>query len=218
MAKSKSKSRTRSKSKKGRKSSGGGACLNYGGHYAPARRRRDYAITAAVLAAAAVAIGTWWWWSASSKQEFLALAAAGQDALSKVKTEFSRGGGHFGSGQTGNYDSRFPTSGVHHPVPTEPGFYDVPQPASQLVHAIEHGHIAIYYDRPGAEALETLANWTELYDGHWDGVVATPMPGLGKKVVLTAWTKRLSLGRFEAAAAAAFIDEYRGRGPENRVR
>ena len=100
----------------------------------------------------------------------------------------------------------------------EPGFYDVPQPPNQLVHAVEHGHIAIYYERPGAAALETIRSWTELYDGHWDGIVATPMPGLGKKVVLTAWTKRLSLKKFDAPAAAAFIDEYRGRGPENPVR
>ena len=107
---------------------------------------------------------------------------------------------------------------MHHRVETKPDFYDVPQPASQLVHAVEHGHIVIYYERPGADALETLANWTALYDGNWDGVVATSMPGLGKKVVLTAWAKRLSLSRFDAAAAAAFIDEYRGRGPENLVR
>ena len=218
MAKSKSKSRTKAKSKKRRKSSAGGASLNYGGHYAPARRRRDYAITAAVIAVAAIAIGVWWWWSASARQEFLALAAAGQDALTKVKSEISRGGGHFGAGGSGNYGSRFPTSGKHHRVPTKPGFYDEQQPASQLVHAVEHGNIAIYYERPGADVLETLASWAELYDGRWDGVVATPMPGLSKKVVLTAWAKRLSLSRFDAAAAAAFIDEYRGRGPENPVR
>ncbi len=44
------------------------------------------------------------------------------------------------------------------------------------------------------------------------------MPGMGKRVVLVAWTKLLRLRKFDAASAAAFIDAYRGRGPEQRVR
>ena len=44
------------------------------------------------------------------------------------------------------------------------------------------------------------------------------MAGLGQSVVLTAWAKRLDLDRFDPAPAAAFIDGYRGRGPENPVR
>ena len=35
---------------------------------------------------------------------------------------------------------------------------------------------------------------------------------------MTAWRKRLRLKTFDASAAAAFIDAYRGRGPENPVR
>jgi hypothetical protein len=49
-------------------------------------------------------------------------------------------------------------------------------------------------------------------------VVAAPSSGLGKAVVLTAWRKILKLDEFDPAAAAAFIDKFRGRGPENRVR
>ena len=45
-----------------------------------------------------------------------------------------------------------------------------------------------------------------------------PQPGIGQTVVLTAWIKRLMLPNFERPAAAAFIDLYRGRGPEKRVR
>ena len=37
-------------------------------------------------------------------------------------------------------------------------------------------------------------------------------------VVMTAWTKLLRLEAFDEASAAAFIDLFRGRGPENRVR
>ena len=77
---------------------------------------------------------------------------------------------------------------------------------------------SIYYDRPGPDAISTLEDWTSLYTGHWDGVIATPSPGLGKAVVLTAWRKKFELERFAPAASAAFIDAFRGRGPENPVR
>jgi len=52
----------------------------------------------------------------------------------------------------------------------------------------------------------------------WSGIVATPMPGIGEAVVLTAWRRMLRLDTFDAATAAAFIDAFRGRGPENPVR
>ena len=52
----------------------------------------------------------------------------------------------------------------------------------------------------------------------WDGLIASPSPGLGSAVLLNAWTKSLKLEPFDPIAAAAFIDTYRGRGPENPVR
>ncbi len=63
-----------------------------------------------------------------------------------------------------------------------------------------------------------LKDWASLFSGNWSGVVAVPSSGLGKAVVLTAWRKILKLDAFEPAAAAAFVDAYRGRGPENKVR
>ncbi|MCG8458808.1 MAG: ABC transporter permease, partial [Holophagales bacterium] len=69
--------------------------------------------------------------------------------------------------------------------------YRLPQRPGQLVHALEHGSVVIYYDQPGPEALATLKDWAGLYTGTWDGVVLTPMDGLGEEVVLNAWTKTL---------------------------
>ena len=211
MAKSKSKSKKRRNLLAGRS-------LNYGGLYPQSRRRRDQVITAIVVVIAAVGFGAYWWWSSASEAEFLTLAAEGEYALAEIKTDISLGGGHFAAGETHTYQAQFPTSGIHHPVPTEPGFYETSRPPSQLVHAVEHGHIVIYYERPGLDALAKLKQWVALYSGHWDGIVVTPMPGVGEKVVLTAWTKHLILKRFDAAAAAAFIDKFRGRGPEKPVR
>ncbi len=207
----------KSKSRKRRKPASGGG-LDFAPPYSVSRRRRERAIIAAVAVAAAVGAAGWWWWSAAAETEFLALADTGKAALSKVRTVPSRGGGHLRPGQTTSYPSRFPTSGIHHANPAEPGFHDAALAATRLVHAAEHGHVVIYYDRPGATARATLRGWAGLYTGRWDGIVITPMAGLGERVVLTAWTRRLDLARFDAAAAAAFIDSYRGRGPEHPVR
>ena len=211
MAKSKSKSKKRHNPSAGRS-------LNYGGLYSQSRRRRDHVITTIIVVIAAVGFGAYWWWSWVSEAEFLALAAEGEFALAEIETDSSLGGGHRAASEAYYYQAQFPTSGIHHPVPTEPGFYEILQPPGRLVHAVEHGHIVIYYERPGLDALAKLKQWVALYSGHWDGIVVTPMPDLGEKVVLTAWTKHLILKRFDAAAAAAFVDKFRGRGPEKLVR
>jgi hypothetical protein len=207
----------KSKRRKHNKASGSGH-IAHGGHYGGSRRRRDYAITAAVVIAVIIVVAGFWWMSSSAKKEFLALAMQGEAALAGVRREPSLGRTHLRLGETQTYTSRFPLSGPHHPVPTEPGFYDFTQPPIQLVHALEHGHIVIYYDEPGADALETLKQWADLYGGPWDGIVLTKMPRLGERIELTAWTRQLGLRTFDAATAAAFIDAYRGRGPEHPVR
>lgn len=46
----------------------------------------------------------------------------------------------------------------------------------------------------------------------------TPRPGLGETIILAAWRRTLTLDPFDGDAAAAFIDAYRGRGPEHLVR
>jgi hypothetical protein len=120
-----------------------------------------------------------------------------------------------------DYGTPFPTSGPHSPRWTETGFYSEPQRPTELVHALEHGNIVIYYDRPGPRALGQLRRWAETYQGQWNGVVVVPSPGLRERIVLTAWEKRLLLDRFDEAdeaAAAAFLDAFRGRGPEGAMR
>ena len=206
------KSRTRKKAK-----SKEAAKIDWGGPAAKSSGRLNMVL--ALIAVIAVAGGGFYWWQSSqTRNTFMTHALDGQAALGRVQTMPNRGGGHLSPGQGHSYGVPFPTSGIHARTPTEPGFYDKAQPPTGLVHALEHGHIVIYYDRPGADAISMLEDWTSLYTGHWDGVIATPSPGLGKAVVLTAWRKKLELERFAPAASAAFIDTFRGRGPENPVR
>ena len=206
------KSRTRKKSTKGKPKSidwGAGSAKGSGG---------INLVIGAVALVAVVAGGLYLWQLQQASSGFEALIAEGQPALARVETTPDYGGGHLGPGQGHSYGTAFPTSGIHDRVPIDPGFYTGPQRSTQLVHSVEHGHIVIYYDDPGAEALAMLKDWAALFGGHWDGVVAAPSSGLGKAVVLTAWRKILKLDSFDPAAAAAFIDSYRGRGPEKRVR
>ncbi len=188
-----------------------------GGQATTGARGKRWAFRAA-LAAIAIAAGLAWWVSNADERDFLALALKGQDGLKRIEAVPSAGGGHLAPKESRVYSSPFPTSGRHHRSWTDAGFHRTRQMPTQLVHAIEHGNIVIYYDKPGTKVIETLENWTGLYASQWSGVIATPMPGLGSAVVLTAWTKRLRLAEFKPAEAAAFIDAFRGRGPEHPVR
>jgi hypothetical protein len=116
------------------------------------------------------------------------------------------------------YATEFPTTGPHEPTWIKPGFHSRPQAPGKLVHSLEHGMIVIYYDAPGDQALGILRGWANLFPGQWSGVVVTRKPGLGGAIVLSAWRNLLRQDVFDPAVAAAFIDRFRGRGPENPVR
>lgn len=192
--------------------------IPWGGAQSRPRGSRGRLIAIAVLVVLIGGGGFMGWRSFSAERDFQALAEQGKGALSRVKTGISAGGGHLTPGQPYSYGDRFPTSGPHDRLWTGPGFYEVPQSPKRLVHAVEHGNIVIYYDTPATGVLDKLKGWAGLYGAQWSGIVITPMSGSGETIVLTAWNKTLRLKRFDAAAAAAFIDAYRGRGPERSVR
>lgn len=180
---------------------------------------RQIIIGPAGLAVLMVAIVSGLWYrNRSEPVVFEPNTTAGKAALAAVESQPDQGREHLDPGQVINYDSDFPTSGAHDPEPTLPGFYTDEQMPTKLVHSLEHGNIVIYYDQPTAETLDTLQGWVREFPGAWDGVVVTPKAGLGQDIVLTAWTKKLVQPEFAADAAASFVDEYRGRGPENPVR
>jgi len=161
-----------------------------------------------------------WQWQANKDLEtaFLEHAHSGQATLEHVKSGHDAGGGHIQPGQSAGYSERFPTSGPHDQKWIDPGVYDTVQPTAKLVHSVEHGMVVIYYDAPQPEAMAALKEWTGLYTGPWSGIVLTKAPGIGEEVVLTAWNRTLRLKPFDSASAAAFIDRFRGRGPEHPVR
>ncbi len=175
-------------------------------------------ILGAALLAAVVAGGIYLWSNLTVESSFRAYVEQGQGRLDKVITPRNLGRGHLEPGELQHYAAEFPTSGRHSPTWAPPGFHREAQAPTLLVHALEHGNIVIYYDQPGPAVIEILKDWAGLYGGQWDGLLAVPKPGLGERLVLTAWNRELRLERFDPAVAAAFIDKYRGRGPENPVR
>jgi len=192
--------------------SGGGSYLKPSGP--PIGKR----VFQAGLAATAVAAAFFIWKSTQSVSAFEETAALGRAKLSSVITERDNGGGHYDAGSRGHFADRLPTSGQHDLRWAEPGFHDASQNKGKLVHALEHGNVVIYYDKPGAETLAVLKRWSAMFVGQWSGLVVTPSAGLGEEIILAAWTKKLRLKPFDETAAAAFIDAFRGRGPENPVR
>lgn len=151
----------------------------------------------------------------ASEEDFLMLANRGEAGLDAVVTVPDGGNDHV---PNATYNTDYPTTGPHDPNPLPPGFYTDEQPPDRLVHSLEHGIIVIYYDEPGSEVVDRLREWTDLYGGPWSGVLVTKMPGQGEEIVLTAWRRTLRQPTFDPAVAAAFVDLYRGRGPENPVR
>ena len=136
-------------------------------------------------------------------------------AYKDIQKEPSKGRDHVESKV--DYGTQYPTSGPHYPYPTAPGFYKKIQPLEKLVHSLEHGNIVIYFDEPRKNDIEKIRSWVDRYTGDFDGVIAVPSKGLGKKLVLTAWQHRLELPQLDIRAAF-FIDAFRGRGPERPVR
>ena len=210
------KSKKRKRAGRGQESSTTGK-ISWGGKSGAGARRNNIVI-AAILVVGLAAGGIYWARTAKDESRFLALAAEGQGSLTRIEAQVDHGGGHLNPGEAQSYAEGIPTSGRHNPSPIMPGFYDKQQRPTRLVHSLEHGHVVIYFEKLDPEATRLVRAWTDLYDGKWDGVVAAPLSGLGERVVLAAWTKLLRLDRFDAPATAAFIDRFRGRGPENPVR
>ncbi len=112
-----------------------------------------------------------------------------------------------------DYNSFPPTSGPHYFQPALWNFYDSPID-SQLrgVHNLEHGGIVIQW------GSGVPASTVERLRGFWrespNGMLMAPLPRLGDRIAMSAWTHLATCTRFDESAFKAFRDAYRGKGPE----
>jgi hypothetical protein len=138
-----------------------------------------------------------------------ALAAAG----CTFTTARDQGRDHVTSLPNGfRYDTFPPTSGPHAPQPAIWGEYGSPVPELALVHNLEHGGIVVQYGpRAPRSSVTRIVAW---YRRSPNAMVVAPLPALGGRIALTAWTHLATCSRFAAPAFDAFRDAYRYRGPE----
>jgi hypothetical protein len=113
------------------------------------------------------------------------------------------------------YNSFPATSGRHHPQPAVWNLYAEPVPEIHLVHNLEHGGIIVQYgDQVPASTVDEITQWYA--DGDRNGLIVAPLPTLGDKIALTAWTKLATCPAFDAQAFDAFVDLHLGNGPERK--
>jgi hypothetical protein len=141
-------------------------------------------------------------------------ASALADAGCTQETFSSQGRQHVAELEGGfEYNSTPPTSGPHNPQPAIWNIYDQPIEQLIVVHNLEHGGIVVQYgDQVPAETVAQIRNWYA--SGDRTGILVAPLPELGDRVALTAWTKLSTCPGFDEDAFDAFVELHRYKGPE----
>lgn len=114
-----------------------------------------------------------------------------------------------------SYEVNPPAGGAHTPNAAQPGFYREGRPPptdGQLVHAMEHGFVVLWYkpdlDAAGMQKLEALS------DRFGRELIVVPRPSLGGPVAVTAWHQRMLCTAIDADAIGEFVEGYADKGPE----
>lgn len=174
------------------------------------------AIAVVVVIAAIVAVSVLASGGKSSKKSSGNVAAAMTAAGCTLHTYPSAGRGHITTltpGSPPKYNSFPPTSGKHYYIPSVWGSYDTPVSQYQAIHNLEHGGVVIQYG--SGVSKDTISRIGGFYQSDPVALLVAPLPKLGNKVALTAWTHLAVCTDFNEAAFKAFRDAYRYKGPEN---
>jgi Protein of unknown function (DUF3105) len=105
-----------------------------------------------------------------------------------------------------------PSSGRHYTQPLVFGQYDQPVVEIQALHNLEHGAMILQYGNKVPKAQ--VAAITQWYRKDPNAVLVAPLPALGDKVAMTAWTRWSECTGFNQKAANAFRTAFRYQAPE----
>lgn len=146
---------------------------------------------------------------------FLTARSLPPELVDVVRSE-NEGRRHLAAGEpVPEYGSDPATSGDHSASPAPCGVYREEVLDVNRVHSLEHGAIGIQYDPdlPDEErnSLEAFARQRGTH------VVVAPEEGLEAPVVLTAWTRMLSLDGANLDTIEVFYDQFARKGPEAGV-
>ena len=152
--------------------------------------------------------------SSSSGGQTKALTRLFVQCGGSLHTYPSEGRGHvFSLNAKVHYKTFPPTSGKHYAVPAIFDQYDAPVNEIQLVHNLEHGAIVIQYGNKVSKA--DISKISSFYRSDPNALVVAPLPKLGNKIALTAWTHLGTCTRFSQSAFKGFRDAYRYKAPEH---
>lgn len=120
--------------------------------------------------------------------------------------------------RTPNYGTNPATSGDHvvPPLQQADGAYSERPDEKYVVHALEHGRIAVQYSPQLPEEDQLLLKG--MFAESPDGMLLFPNGEMPYEVAATAWTQLIGCDSFEGQATIDalrnFRDVYRGQGPE----
>jgi Protein of unknown function (DUF3105) len=114
-----------------------------------------------------------------------------------------------------NWNSFPPSSGRHYYQWVLWGDYTEPQPLIKEVHNLEHGGMIIQYGSkvPQADVAKINAFWQK----DPNAMLVAPLPKLGNKIALTAWTQWAECTTFNQNAFKKFQSAFRYHGPESSI-
>ena len=107
-----------------------------------------------------------------------------------------------------------PAGGNHNPTPASAGTYtaDNKPPDAMIVHALEHGYIAVWY-KPDV-AASTVTDLQTLAAKYPRDILLVPRASMAVPVAATAWHHRLLCTKPDTSALDTFVTTYRNKGPE----
>jgi hypothetical protein len=113
------------------------------------------------------------------------------------------------------WNSYPPSSGLHYYQWVLWGDYTEPVSLIKEVHNLEHGGVIIQYGEKVPKSDVTKIN--ELWQDDPTAMLVAPLPNLGNKIALTAWTNWAECTSFNEKAFGAFQSAFRYHGPESPV-
>ena len=157
-------------------------------------------------------------------QKVTDLASAAAAADCKQTSAQAESAEHKPDGERIEYATNPPAAGNQYAEPTQDGAYGEPLPDGNVVHALEHSRVAIWF-KPTLPR-EARAELKAMFDQDGYQQVLLPRPRMRYAVAATAWNREpgqsgtgrvLGCRRFVPEtldAIRAFRDEHRGNGPE----
>jgi hypothetical protein len=114
-----------------------------------------------------------------------------------------------------SWNSYPPTSGRHFYQTVVWGTFTEPVPLIKEVHNLEHGGMIIQYGSkvPQSDVTKIEAFW----QNDPTAMLVAPLPNLGAKIALTAWTQWAECTSFNQKAFKAFQSAFRYHGPESAI-